>query len=43
MMIDYLRLLLSLFRTMLCSRAALIAENLLLRQQLTVLTRRTRR
>ena len=43
MMIDYLHLLVSLLRTVLCSRADLVAENLLLRQQLTVLTRPTRR
>jgi putative transposase len=43
MMFEYLRLLVSLLRTVLCSRADLIAENLLLRQQLTVLTRPTRK
>ena len=43
MMLEYLRLLVSLFRTVLCSRADLIAENPLLRQQLTALTRPTRR
>ena len=42
-MIEYLLLLVSLFRTVLHSRADLVAENLLLRQQLTVLTRPTRR
>ena len=43
MMIEYPLLLVSLFRRVLCSRADLIAENLLLRQQLTVLTRPTRK
>ena len=43
MMIEYLVLLVSLVRTVLCSRADVAAENLLLRQQLTVLTRPTRR
>ena len=43
MMIDYLHLLVSLLRTVLCSRADLVAENLLIRQQLDVLTRPTRR
>ena len=42
-MIEYLPLLVGLFRAMLCSRADLVAENLLLRQQLTVLTRPTRK
>ena len=42
-MIEYLLLLVGLFRAMLCSRADLVAENLLLRQQLTVLTRPTRK
>ena len=42
-MIEYPLLLVSLFRRVLCSRADLIAENLLLRQQLTVLTRPTRK
>jgi hypothetical protein len=32
MMLEYLRLLVSLFRTVLGSRADLVAENLLLRQ-----------
>ena len=43
MMLEYLLLLVSLFRVVLCRRADLVAENLLLRQQLTVLTRPTRR
>ncbi len=43
MMLEYLLLLVSLFRTVLRSRADLVAENLLLRQQLTVLSRPTRR
>jgi hypothetical protein len=42
MMLEYLVLLAGLFRTLLRSRAELAAENLLLRQQLTVLTRPTR-
>ena len=42
-MLEYLHLLVGLFRTVLHSRADLVAENLLLRQQLTVLTRPTRR
>ena len=40
---EYLFLLIGLFRTVLCSRADLVAENLLLHQQLTVLTRPTQR
>ncbi len=40
---EYLILLLGLLRAMLSSRANLIAENLLLRQQLTVLSHRTRK
>ena len=43
MMIEYLVLLVGVFRTVLCSRTDLVAENLLLRQQLTVLTRPTQR
>ena len=43
MMLEYLLLLVSLFRVVLCRRADLVAEKLLLRQQLTVLTRPTRR
>jgi putative transposase len=43
MMLEYLLLLVSLFRVVLRSRADLVAENLLLRQQLTVLSRPTRR
>ena len=43
MMIAYLLLLVSLFRAVLGSRADLVAENLLLRQQLTVLSQPTRR
>src|SRR5262245_57597469 len=42
-MIDYLILLVTLLRAAVRSRADLVAENLLLRQQLTVLTRPTRR
>jgi transposase InsO family protein len=42
-MIEYLLLLITLLRAAVRSRADLIAENLLLRQQLTVLTRPTRR
>jgi putative transposase len=41
-MLEYLLLLADLFRALLGSRSALIAENLLLRQQLAVLTRPTR-
>jgi putative transposase len=41
-MLEYLLLLADLFRALLCSRSALIAENLLLRQQLAALTRPTR-
>ena len=43
MMIEYLVLLVGVFRAVLCSRTDLVAENLLLRQQLTVLTRPTQR
>jgi hypothetical protein len=43
MMLEYLLLLVSLFRTVLYSRADPIAANLLLRQQLAVLSRPTRR
>ena len=43
MMIEYLVLLVGVFRTVLCSRTNFAAENLLLRQQLTVLTRPTQR
>ena len=42
-MLEYLLLLASLFRTVLCSRIDLVAENLLLCQQHTVLTRPTRK
>ena len=41
-MLEYLLLLADLFRALLRSRSALIAENLLLRQQLAALTRPTR-
>ncbi len=43
MMLEYLILLLGLLRAMLRSRTDLVAENLLLRQQLTVLSRPTRK
>ena len=43
MMLEYLFLLVGVFRTVLRSHSDLAAENLLLRQQLTVLTRPTRR
>ena len=43
MMIEYLLLLVRLFRAVFCSRADLVAENLLFRRQLTVLSRPTRR
>jgi len=42
-MIEYLLLLVGLLRATLRSRGDLVAENLLLRQQLAVLTRPTRR
>jgi transposase InsO family protein len=42
-MIEYVLLLLALLRATVCSRADLAAENLLLRQQLAVLTRPTRK
>src|SRR5919201_1616905 len=42
-MMEYLLLLLSLIRATMRDREALVAENLLLRQQLTVLTRPTRK
>jgi hypothetical protein len=42
-MLDYLLLLLGLFRATVCSRGDLVAENLLLRHQLAVLTRPTRK
>jgi hypothetical protein len=42
LMIEYLRLLAGLLRATVCSRSDLAAENLLLRQQLAVLTRPTR-
>jgi putative transposase len=42
-MLEYLLLTLGLFRAILHSRADLVAENLLLRQQLAVLTRPTRK
>jgi hypothetical protein len=42
-MLEYLLLLVGLFRVVLRSRTDLVAENLLLRQQLTVLSRPTRR
>src|SRR5918999_6033396 len=41
MMVEYLLLLLGLLRAVLSSDADLVAENLLLRQQLTVLSRPT--
>src|SRR5919199_6165060 len=43
MMIEYLLLLVGLLRAVVSSRANLVAENLLLRQQLTVLSRPTRK
>src|ERR671933_99219 len=43
MMIEYLLLLVGLLRAVLSSRANLVVENLLLRQQVTVLTRPTQR
>ncbi len=43
MMLEYLILLVALLRAVLSSRANLVADNLLLRQQLTVLTRPTQR
>ena len=43
MMLEYLLLLIRLFRAVFCTRANLVAENLLLRQQFAVLTRPTRR
>jgi hypothetical protein len=42
-MLEYLHLLLGVVRAALGSRSDLIAENLLLRQQLAVLTRPTRK
>jgi hypothetical protein len=42
-MLEYLLLLLSLIRATVRDRDALVAENLLLRQQLAVLTRPTRK
>ena len=42
-MLEYLLLLLSLVRMTVRNREALIAENLLLRHQLTILTRPTRK
>src|SRR2546425_7576928 len=42
-MFEYVLLLVGLFRAMLRSRGDLLAENLLLRQQLAVLTRPTRK
>jgi putative transposase len=42
-MIEYLLLLLALVRATVCNRGDLVAENLLLRQQLAVLTRPTRK
>src|SRR5437899_11756122 len=42
-MIEFLVLLLTLVRATLCDRGDLVAENLLLRQQLAVLTRPTRK
>src|SRR5919204_2071077 len=42
-MLEYLPLLVALLRAALSSRGALVAENLLLRQQLAVLTRPTRK
>jgi hypothetical protein len=42
-MIECLLLLLALLRAAVCARTELVAENLLLRHQLAVLTRPTRR
>jgi hypothetical protein len=42
-MLEYLLLLVGLVRTAVRSQSELVAENLLLRQQLAVLTRPTRR
>ena len=42
-MLEYLFLLGGLFRAVFCSRGDLVAEKVLLRQQLTVLTRPTRK
>ncbi len=42
MMLEYLRLLVGVPRAGLCARSDLVAENLLLRQQLLVLSRPTR-
>src|SRR5215207_6097927 len=42
-MLDYLLLLVTFARALVSSRAELVAENLLLRQQLAVLTRPTRK
>ncbi len=42
MQLDFLLLLVGLFHARFCSRANLVAENRLLRQQLSVLTRPTR-
>ena len=42
-MLEYLLLLVGLLRAVLSSRADLVAENLLLRQQLAVLSQPTRR
>ncbi len=41
-MLEYLRLLVGVLRAGLCARSDLVAENLLLRQQLLVLSRPTR-
>ena len=41
-MLEYLRLLVGVLRASLCARSDLVAENLLLRQQLLVLSRPTR-
>ena len=42
-MLEYLRILANLFETLLPSRGNLVTENLLLRQQLAVLARPTRK
>src|SRR5262245_5981629 len=42
-MLEYLRLLVAVLRAVFASRGDLVAENLLLRQQLAVLTRPTRK
>ncbi len=42
-MLEYLRLLVGIFRSAWCARGDVVVENLLLGQQLLVLTRPTRR